>query len=58
VVGELVSVDTEVAVVVSGEMCGIGKMGKFPEHLIFNMGETDFTGSGCHPLCFRPSSRH
>jgi hypothetical protein len=37
--------------VVSGGLCGIVKMGTFPENLIFNMDETDFTVSGCHPLC-------
>jgi len=26
-------------------------MGTFPATFIFNMDETDFTASGCHPLC-------
>jgi len=37
--------------VVSGGFFGIVKMGTFPENLIFNMDETAFSVSGCHPLC-------
>lgn len=38
--------------VVSGGLCGIVKMGTFPANSIFNMDETDFTGSGCRLLCY------
>ena len=37
--------------VVSEGLCGIVKVGTFPANLIFNLDETDFIVSGCHPLC-------